>query len=86
MPVQLADYGIAVFALAVVAWIVVTVFAPRRRDPDLIKVISDNTQALTRLTAVIESQGRMIEAQGEVLQKQAEILTDLRVEIIRRAG
>jgi len=87
MPVgQLADYGVAVFSMALLGWALVAILGPKKRDPDLVKVISDNPQALTKLTAVIESQGRMIEAQGEVLQKQAEILTELRVEIVRKAG
>lgn len=86
MPSELADYGIAAFALGVVAWLVAQVFAPRQRQPDLAKLIADNTQALTRLTSVIENQGQMIEKQGEVLQKQAELLTELRVEIVRKVG
>ena len=59
MPVQLADYGVAIFALALIAWIVVTVFAPRKRDPDLVKVISDNTQALTELAVLIKQQSEL---------------------------
>jgi hypothetical protein len=50
MPIDLADYGVVIFALGVIAWIVVTVFAPKRQDPDLAKIISDNTKALTELS------------------------------------
>lgn len=86
MPFDLAQYGVAIFAIGMLVWGLVSILAPKRKDLDIIKVISDNTQALTKLTAVIEQQGQMLQAQGEVLQKQAEILTDLRVEIVRRIG
>lgn len=79
MPVQLADYGIAVFAIALVAWIIVTVFAPRRREPDLVKVISDNTRAVTELSTLIRQQ-------SELLQKQADILTEIRLETARKGA
>ncbi len=77
MTAQLADYGTTVFALGVVAWIVVMVFAPRRRDPDLVRVIADNTQALTELSLLIRQQ-------SELLQKQSEILTQIRIESARK--
>lgn len=86
MPTGLAEYGVAALSLGITAWIIVRVFGPRSKDPDFLKVIADNTKALTQLTAVIQSQGDMIEAQGQVLQKQAELLTELRVEIVRKVG
>lgn len=79
MPVQLADYGVAVFALALIAWIVVTVFGPKRKDPDLVKVISDNTQALTELAVLVKQQ-------SELLRQQSEMIAELRLEIARREG
>lgn len=83
MPVDIADYGVAVFALWVVGWIIVKIFGPRK-SPDLTKVISDNTRALTQLTTLIESQGKMLQTQGEVIQKQIDLFTELRVEIAKK--
>lgn len=77
MPIQLADYGTAIFALALVAWIVVAVFAPRRKDPDLVKVISDNTQALTELTVLVKQQ-------SELTRQLVEMIAELRLEVARR--
>ncbi len=85
MPIEIAEYGVAFFALGVVAWIVVAVFG-RQKSPDLTKVISDNTKALTQLTTLIENQGKMIQEQGEVLRRQAELLGELKVEIVRKIG
>lgn len=79
MPVQLADYGVAVFALALIAWIVVAVFAPRRREPDLVKVISDNTRAMTELATLIRQQ-------SELLQQQSAMLTEIRLETARKGA
>lgn len=86
MPTGLADYGVAVFALGVIAWIVVTVFAPKRQDPDLAKIIADNTRALTELSGVIEQQGRMLNAQGQALQELTKLFNDLRLEVARKVG
>lgn len=86
MPTGLADYGVVVFALGVVAWIVVTVFAPRKQDPDLAKIISDNTKALTELSAVIEKQGQMLQTQGQALQELTKLFNDLRLEVARKMG
>ena len=85
MPIEIAEYGIAFFALGVVAWIVVAVFG-RQKSPDLTRVIADNTKALTQLTTLIENQGKMIQEQGEVLKRQAELLGELKVEIVRKIG
>ncbi len=79
MPTALADYGVAFFAIGIVAWMIVAVFAPRRKDPDLVKVIADNTQALTELSVLIRQQ-------SELLQKQSEILTEMRLETARKAA
>lgn len=85
MPVEIAEYGVAFFALGVVAWIVVAVFG-RQKNPDLTRVIADNTKALTQLTTLIEQQGKMVQEQGEVLRRQAELLGELKVEIVRKIG
>jgi len=77
MPVQLADYGIAVFAIALLVWALVAILGPRKRDPDLVRVIADNTQALTELSVLIRQQ-------SELLQKQSEILTEIRIESVRK--
>lgn len=77
MPTALAEYGLGFFALGSLAWVMVAVFAPKRKDPDLVKVIADNTQALTELTVLIRQQ-------GELLRQQAEMLTELRLETARR--
>ncbi len=62
MPLSgLADYGIAIFAVAAVAWVLVSVLGSRRRDPDLARIITENTQALTKLTVLIESQGTVLQ-------------------------
>jgi len=79
MPTGLADYGVAIFSIGIVAWMVISVFAPRRKDPDLVKVIEDNTQALTELSVLIRQQ-------SELLQKQSEILTEMRLETARKGA
>ena len=85
MPTGLADYGVVIFALGVVAWIVVTVFGPRRQ-PDLSKIIADNTKALTELSAIIEQQGQMLHTQGQALQELTKLFNDLRLEVARKVG
>lgn len=82
MPMDVAQYGLGFFVVAVLGWIIVQVFAPRRKSPDveqLTRVIRENTEAMTRLTTLIEQQ-------GQVLERQAELLSQLRVEIARKAG
>lgn len=86
MPLELADYGVVIFALGVIAWIVVTVFAPKKQDPDLAEIIKDNTKALTELSAVIEQQGQMLQAQGQALQELTKLFNDLRLEVVRKVG
>lgn len=86
MPIQLADYGVAMFALATIAWILVSVFAPKRKEPDLSKIIADNTRALTELSALIEQQGQMIQMQGQTLQELAKLFNELRLEVVRKVG
>ena len=86
MPTSLADYGVAFFALGVIAWIVVAVFGPRKQDSDLARIISDNTRALTELSGLIEQQGQMIQTQGQVLTELTKLFNDLRLEIARKVG
>lgn len=86
MPTGLAEYGVTFFAIGVVAWMIVAVFAPRRRDPDLSRIISDNTKALTELSALIEQQGQMIQAQGQALRELANLFNELRLEVARKVG
>lgn len=86
MPLELADYGVVIFALGVIAWIVVTVFAPKKQDPDLAAIIKDNTRALTELSAVIEQQGQMLQTQGQALQELTKLFNDLRLEVVRKVG
>mgnify|MGYP000955002672 CR=1 FL=1 len=86
MPTALADYGVAIFSIGIVAWMVITVFAPRRKDPDLSRIISDNTRALTELSALIEQQGQMIQAQGQALRELANLFNELRLEVARKVG
>ncbi len=86
MPTSLADYGVAVFALGVIAWIVVAVFGPRKQESDLARIISDNTRALTELSGLIEQQGQMIQTQGQVLAELTKLFNDLRLEIARKVG
>lgn len=77
MPTGLADYGVTFFAIGIVAWMIVAVFAPRRKDPDLVKVISDNTEALTELAVLIKQQ-------SELLRQQSEMIAELRLEVARK--
>ena len=83
MQTGLADYGIRVFALSAVAWVLVQVFGTRHKPPDrpadadLMRVIADNTQALTELTVLIRQQ-------SELLRQQAEMLTELRLDAARK--
>lgn len=86
MPVDLADYGVVIFALGVIAWIVVTVFGPRKQDSDLAKIIADNTKALTELSGVIEQQGQTLHAQGRALQELTKLFNELRLEVVRRVS
>jgi uncharacterized protein (DUF3084 family) len=86
MPLELADYGVVIFALGVIAWIIVTVFAPRKQDPNLAEIIKDNTKALTELSAVIEQQGQMLQTQGQALQELTKLFNDLRLEVVRKVG
>lgn len=74
------------FALGVIAWIVVAVFGPRKQDSDLAKIIADNTKALTELSGVIEQQGKMLHTQGQALQELTKLFNDLRLEVVRRVG
>ena len=86
MPTGLADYGVVVFALGVIAWIVVAVFGPRKQDTELARIISDNTRALTELSSLIEQQGQMIHTQGRALTELTKLFNDLRLEIARKVG
>ena len=86
MPLELADYGVVIFALGMIAWIVVAVFAPKKQDPNLAEVIKDNTKALTELSAVIEQQGQMLQTQGQALQELTKLFNDLRLEVVRKVG
>ncbi len=86
MPLELADYGVVIFALGVIAWIIVTVFAPRKQDPNLAEIIKDNTKALTELSVVIEQQGQMLQTQGQALQELTKLFNDLRLEVVRKVG
>jgi len=86
MPLELADYGIVIFALGVIAWIVVTVFGPRKQDNELARIIADNTKALTKLSGLIEQQGQMLQTQGQALAELTKLFNDLRLEIARRVG
>ncbi len=86
MPLELADYGVVIFALGMIAWIVVAVFAPKKQDPNLAGIIKDNTKALTELSAVIEQQGQMLQAQGQALQELTKLFNDLRLEVVRKVG
>ena len=86
MPLELADYGVVIFALGVIAWIIVTVFAPKKQDPNLAEIIKDNTKALTELSVVIEQQGQMLQTQGQALQELTKLFNDLRLEVVRKVG
>ncbi len=86
MPTGLADYGVVIFALGVIAWIVVAVFAPKKKDPDLSRIIADNTRALTELSILIEQQGQMLKVQGQTLQELAKLFNELRLEVARKVG
>lgn len=86
MPLELADYGVVIFALGMIAWIVVAVFAPKKQDPNLAAIIKDNTKALTELSAVIEQQGQMLQAQGQALTELTKLFNDLRLEVVRKVG
>lgn len=76
---QIAEYGIAMFAIAALAWVLVSVLGKKRTDPDLVKVISDNTKAMTELATLIREQ-------SELLRQQSEVITNLRIEAARKAG
>ena len=86
MPTSLADYGVAFFALGVIAWVVVAVFGPRKQDSELARIIADNTKALTELSGLIEQQGQMIQTQGQALTELTKLFNDLRLEIARKVG
>jgi len=86
LPANLADYGVVIFALGVIAWIVVTVFGPRKQDNELARIIADNTKALTKLSGLIEQQGQMLQTQGQALAELTKLFNDLRLEIARRVG
>jgi len=86
MPLELADYGVVIFALGMIAWIVVAVFAPKKQDPNLAEIIKDNTKALTELSVVIEQQGQMLQTQGQALQELTKLFNDLRLEVVRKVG
>jgi len=79
MPVSLADYGVAVFALGSITWVIVSVFGPKRNNQDLVKVISDNTRALTELSTLVRQQ-------TELLRQQSEMIAELRLEVARKDG
>jgi len=80
MSTQFAEYGVAIFAVASVAWTLATILAPKRKnDQDLVKVISDNTRALTELSTLVRQQ-------TELLRQQSEMIAELRLEIARRNG
>ena len=86
MPTNLADYGVVVFAIGVIAWIVVTVFGPRKQGSELARIIADNTKALTELSGLIEQQGQMLQTQGQALAELTKLFNDLRLEIARKVG
>ena len=86
MPTNLADYGVVMFTIGVIAWIVVTVFGPRKQDSELSRIIADNTKALTELSGLIEQQGQMIQTQGQALTELTKLFNDLRLEIARKVG
>jgi ribosomal protein S12 methylthiotransferase accessory factor YcaO len=53
-----ADYGIGIFSLSVVAYIVVQLFTMMKAS---MEVIRNNTKALTELAALIRTQGECME-------------------------
>ena len=86
MPTNLVDYGVVVFAIGIIAWIVVSVFGPRKQDSELARIIADNTKALTELSGLIEQQGQMLQTQGQALAELTKLFNDLRLEIARKVG
>lgn len=79
MPInQLVEYGIAIFSIAALCYVLVSVLGKKKSDLDLVKVVSDNTKALTELTILIREQ-------SELLRQQSEVMTNLRIEAAKKA-
>jgi len=77
---------VAVFALGIIAWIVVTIFGPEKSTEELSRIITDNTKATTALVGAIERQGEMVASQGKVLSEVLKLIHDMRVDLARRVG
>lgn len=86
MPIDLADYGVVVFALGVVAWILTTIFGPKKDAAELSRIIADNTKATTALVGAIEKQGETLNAQGQVMSEVLKLIHDMRVDIAKKVG
>ena len=86
MPTDLADYGVVILALGVVAWILTTIFGPKRDAAELSRIIADNTKATTALVGAIEKQGEMLHAQSKVMSEILNLIHDMRVDIAKKVG
>jgi hypothetical protein len=68
MPTQLAEYGIAMFALGMVGWLV------RYVIKQLMSVITNNTSVLKELSTLIRMQSQLVK---ELLEDMQEMKKDL---------
>jgi hypothetical protein len=100
IPIQFAQYGVAIFTIAAAVWLLYKILVPKqpKQNPDLYKIIAenaaafrDNAAASRELIEIIKQQGTvmagygaLIEKQGDMIQKQSEYLTELRIEIARK--
>lgn len=75
MPVEFAEYGIAIFAIASLIY-VVTQFLKQRTDQGIVKVVENNTEALRQVTQVIQAM--------QIMQVRQEQKIDELLERIRR--
>ncbi len=50
---------------------------------DVLDALRSNTEAMTRLAALIERQGETMDRMGEALQRQMDMLVKLQVELAR---
>ncbi|MGE5623677.1 MAG: hypothetical protein ACM3UP_01475 [Methanocella sp.] len=59
---------------------------PDALDTEVLDALRSNTEAMTRLGALIERQGETMDRMGEALQRQTDMIVKLQVELARQQG
>lgn len=92
---SLADMGLGIFAMGVVAGVVFMVIdrlVPKKADKncppvsELMAVISENTKAMSKLSSTIDQQSTMLQALSQQVQNHSQLITEMRVQLAQNQG